>query len=334
MNSADQSINPIEGGLEVGERVMALYDKLVSLKAEMSGRVSTNLGIEMKKLRRLIQYMIDMMVDNEPLLLVIAINRARYDYVMRHPVNVSILTVKMGNHIGLSKKELAELGLISLLYDICLPLVPLEVREKKGVYTDEDWWAMERHTIGGFTTLALTEELDESMIRAAIVAFEHHMRYNLSGYPKLNHQTPQDFYTRMIAVSEWYDALTSTRLYAKTGRSPDHAIRTIFEKMGTELDPTLVRVFVSMMGVYPVGSLALLDTGEICVVIEPSEVLIKRPRVLVISGKAEPFMADLSKKGENGLYLRTIVNTLDPNEYNIDYSSYFINSPQRSGQGV
>jgi HD-GYP domain-containing protein (c-di-GMP phosphodiesterase class II) len=323
MNSEHKGTYPRKGDFGVRERVMGLYDNIACLVADMPGKVSSGDEIEIKRLRRLVQYMIDMVEDDEPLLLGMALNKDRYQYADRHPVNVCILAVKLGHRLGLGKNELAELGQVSLLYDICLPFVPAEVREKKGTYADEDWRAMEQHTIQGFSTLFGFKNVDEMLMRAAIVAFEHHLRYDLSGYPQAQHLPSQDFYSRIIAIAEWYDALASARDYAEGDRSPDYAVKTLLEQSGTELDPVLVKVFVSMMGVYPAGSLVVLDSGETGIVMQPHSVLIKRPRVLVISNEVKPFVADLSKRGDDGRYLRTVKKTLDPNAYNIDYSAYF-----------
>jgi HD-GYP domain-containing protein (c-di-GMP phosphodiesterase class II) len=314
------------------ERVMGLYDSIVSLIAGLPKLVSSGSDIEIKKFRRLVQHLIDTVMDDEPLLLGMALSRDRYEYASRHPVNVCILSVKLGHRLGLNKNELAELGLVSLLYDICLPFVPAEVLAKKGVYSDVDWMAMEQHTIQGFRTLFGLKDVDERLMRAAIVAFEHHLRYDLSGYPRSQHLPSQDFYTRIVAIAEWYDALATSRQYATKDRSPDFAVKTMIEKAGTELDPVLVRVFISMMGMFPVGSLVVLDSGEIGIVIQPHEVLIRRPRVIIISDKVKPFVADLAKTGEDGRYLRTVSKTLDPNEYRIDYASYFFSKPQRPAE--
>jgi HD-GYP domain-containing protein (c-di-GMP phosphodiesterase class II) len=331
MHTDSQETNPGRTDYGMRERIMILYDNLVSLVGHLPENISAEAGTEIKKLRRLVRHVIDMALDDEPVLLGMALSATRYEYSKRHAVNVCILSVMMGHRIGLSRKELVDLGMVALLYDICLPFVPREVREKSGAYSEEDWQIMEQHTTMGFRMLFGIKNLDSRIMRAAIVAFEHHMRYDMSGYPNAHHLPSQDFYTRIIAIAEWYDALTSSRSYAKKGRTPDYAVKIMLEKSGAELDPTLVRIFISMMGVYPVGSLVVLDSGEIGIVMQPNKALIKRPRVIVISDEVKPFVADLSKRGDDGRYLRTVKTTLDPHEYKIDYSSYFFSKPQRYG---
>jgi len=151
----------------------------------------------------------------------------------------------------------------------------------------------------------------------------------------VSHIPKQDFYTRIVAIAEMYDALTASLSYTEGYRSPDHAVRTLLENAGKKLDPVLVRQFVSMMGAYPVGSFVMLDTNELGIVVEPHAVFLKRPRVLVLSDKKgapiRPFIAALSKRDENGRYLRTINKTLDPNEYRIDYASFFYRRSPRPG---
>jgi len=327
MDTERKEISVNSSDLSVKERVSGLYAGMVAFERELVERVTSGESVEVKKAKRLIQHMVDMITDNEPILLGMALSENRFEYIYRHPVNVCILSVSLGHMIGLCKKELAELGLVAFLFDIGKPLVPAEVLNKKGLYDENDWRAMKRHTAQGFKAVFGVKDADELLIRAAIVSFEHHLHFDLSGYPEVSHIPKQDFYTRIVAIAELYDALTAPLSYAEGYRSPDHAVRTLLQKAGKELDPVLVRQFVSMMGAYPVGSFVMLDTDELGIVVEPHAVFLKRPRVLVLSdekgGPIKPFIAALSKRDENGRYLRTIKKTLDPNKYKIDYASFF-----------
>jgi HD-GYP domain-containing protein (c-di-GMP phosphodiesterase class II) len=331
----DTKQKKVVGGVTVKERVAGLYSGLLAFTRELPQQVTSGKSVQVKSAKRLIQHMVDMITDDEPMLLGMALSENRYEYTYRHPVNVCILSVSLGHRIGLGKKELAELGLVAFLFDIGKSLVPAEVLNKKGVYDENDWCAMKRHTAQGFKAVFGVNDADELLIRAAIVSFEHHLHFDLSGYPKVSHIPKQDFYTRIVAIAEMYDALTASLSYTEGYRSPDHAVRTLLENAGKKLDPTLVRQFVSMMGAYPVGSFVLLDTDELGIVVEPHAVFLKRPRVLVLSDKngspVKPFIAALSKRDENGRYLRSVIKTLDPNKYKIDYASFFHRRSPRPG---
>lgn len=306
----------------VKERISCLYGSLVACAGELPKQASSGTGPDVKKLKRLIQHSVDMITDDEPVLLGMVLNKDLYEYQYRHIVNVCILSISLGHKIGLGKKELAELGVAAFLYDVGKFLLPEEVLKREGVYNRSDRRAMEKHPIEGIKTFFADDNIG-NLVRAAIVSFEHHLNYDLSGYPNIRHIADQDFYARIVAISESYDALASARSYTEGTRSPDYAVRTLLEKAGTEFDPVLVKFFVSMMGIYPIGSMVVLDSGEVGIVIEPHGVLLRRPRVLVISDAVKPFVADLSKRDDNGRYLRTVKRTLDPNEYKIDYASYF-----------
>ncbi|HTZ18815.1 MAG TPA: HD domain-containing phosphohydrolase [Dissulfurispiraceae bacterium] len=325
----DKNITP--DWTDARERVTSVYNALVVLVGEMSDKVASAENVEVKKAGRLVRYIVDMIADDDPLLLGMALCETRYDYPDRHPVNVCILSVSLGHKIGLGKKQLAELGVVALLSDIGKHLVPPEVLNKDGIYDEDDWRAMKKHTIQGCKAVFGMGDADEQLMKAAIVSFEHHLQADLSGYPKVRHIPAQDFYTRIVAIAELYDALTAHRSYAQGYRSPDRAVRILLEKAGRELDSVLTRQFVSMMGAYPTGSFVQLDTGELCIVVQRHDVFFKRPRVLVLSDgqgrPVKPFIAALSKRDKNGRYLRSIKKTLDPNKYKIDYASFFYSKP-------
>ena len=324
------------GNPGVRARVTGIYSRLVLLARELPEQMSSGENADIKGVKRLIQHLTEMISDGEPMVLGMALGESRYDYSYRHPVNVCILSVALGHKIGLSKKELAELGLVAFLSDIGKLLVPPEVLYKQGVYDQNDWRIMRRHTVQGFKAIFGIPHADEQLMRAAIVSFEHHLHCDLSGYPAVCHIPEQDFYTRVVVIAEWYDALTAAKSYKEGYRSPDTAIKTMLEKAGKELDPVLVKVFVSMMGIYPVGSFIMLDSGELGIVVELHAVLLKRPRTLVISDAqghpVRPFIAALSKRDENGKYIRTITKTLDPNDYKIDYASFFYRKTAHTGE--
>jgi HD-GYP domain-containing protein (c-di-GMP phosphodiesterase class II) len=334
MNAERKELSQLKGEPGVRERVAGLYNCLVSLAGEMPKRIALGEDIEVKTAKRFIQYLVDMITDGEPVLVCMALSKGRYAYSDRHPVNVGILSIALGHKIGFSKKELAELGLVAFLSDIGKYFVPSEVKHKQDIYDENDWREMKRHTAQGFKVFFRKMNSDEHLMRAAIVSFEHHLHYDLSGYPSVRHIPEQDFYARIVAIAEFYDGLTSSRSYAERYRSPDRAVESLLSKAGGEFDPVLVRQFISMMGAYPVGSFVLLDTGELGIVVEPHEVFLKRPRVLLLSDEQGRYVkhsiTSLSKRDDRGRYLRTVKKTLDPNKYRIDYALFFYRSPRHN----
>ncbi|HMK60119.1 MAG TPA: HD domain-containing phosphohydrolase [Dissulfurispiraceae bacterium] len=327
MTSEHKGNNGNSGSQGVRERITGIYSRLVSLAREMPEQLTAGERVDVRSTRRILQHLADMIANGDPMLLGMALIENRYDYNYRHRVNTAILAIALGCKVGLIKKELAELGLAAFLADIGKLLVPTEVLNKQGTYDENDWRIMKRHTVQGFKAIYGIQKADDQLTRAAIASFEHHLHFDLSGYPPVHHIFEQDFYARIIAIAEWYDALTTARSYTEGYRSPDSAIKLMLEKAGKELDPVLLKTFVSMMGLYPVGSLVMLDSNELGIVVEPHSVLLKRPRVMVLTDaqgrSVKPFIAALSRRDGDGKYIRSISKTLDPNDYKINYTSFF-----------
>ncbi len=138
------------------------------------------------------------------------------------------------------------------------------------------------------------------------------------------------FFSRIVAVADAFDAATSKRSYQYIPFPPDEVLREMRDNPSRGFDPVVVKAFVNMMGIYPVGTLCILDTGELAVVVAPSPnpEELHRPLVRVISDASgrklpEPALVDLSQPDPaTGRPARTIVKTTDPDKYNITVSNF------------
>jgi HD-GYP domain-containing protein (c-di-GMP phosphodiesterase class II) len=251
------------------------------------------------------------------------------DYTYHHSVNVSILSIALGRRLGLSKKTLAELGLSALLHDLGKVEVPKEILNKSIEFTEDDWKVIVKHPAWGACAIFKIKGVDITSMSAFISAFEHHLNYDLSGYPKLNHKIELNFFTRIIAIADQYDAMTSARIYSRIPVPPDKALSIMIERSGTQLDPHLTKVFINMVGIYPLGSLVMLDTRELGIVFESNTNtdFIDRPRVIILvdkNGEKTKLTVDLMEKDSEGNYKRNIIKTLDSNQYNINLAEYLL----------
>jgi len=250
------------------------------------------------------------------------------EYTYHHSVNVSILSIALGQRLGLNRKFLTEIGLVALFHDIGKIEIPNEVLNKATNFTEDEWKIMKKHPVWGVKAILKLRGMDTSAVRAAVVAFEHHMNYDLSGYPKVRQYTELDFYSRLVSLADQYDAMTSSRVYSRIPLSPDKALSIMMERSGTQLDPILFKFFINMVGVFPIGTLVMLDTKELGLVYESDVVFADRPRVLlIIDNKGERVngpVINLTEKDTAGKYFRTIVKTLDPNKYKINLAEYLL----------
>ncbi|MFN3479164.1 MAG: HD-GYP domain-containing protein, partial [Thermodesulfovibrionales bacterium] len=300
----------------------------VSFTKGVITKIKSGEKVSIKKAKRVVESMVDMILQEEELLLGMTAIKDYDEYTYHHSVNVSILSVALGQRLGLSRKALTELGLVALFHDIGKIEVPPEILNKPTNFNDDEWRVIQKHPLWGVRAVLKLKGLDNTSIRTAIVAFEHHLNYDLSGYPKITRPLNLDFYSRIVSLADQYDAMTSSRVYSRIPMAPDKALSVMMERAGTQLDPLLFKFFINMIGVYPIGTLVLLDTKELGLVYGANPVFQDRPRVLIIidsnGQRVSGPIVDLTEKGEDGKYLRTIIKTMDPNKYRINLAEYLL----------
>jgi HD-GYP domain-containing protein (c-di-GMP phosphodiesterase class II) len=272
--------------------------------------------------------MVDIILQEEELLIGMTAIKDYDEYTYNHSVNVSILSVALGQRLGLSRKVLTDLGLVALFHDIGKMEVPAEILNKPTNFNDEEWKIIKKHPFWGVRAILKLKGLDASSIRTAIVAFEHHLNYDMSGYPKVSRSLDLDFYSKIVSLADQYDGMTSARVYSRIPMAPDKALSVMMERAGTQLDPLLFKFFINMIGVFPIGTLVLLDTKELGLVYGGNTMFQDRPRVLVIidsgGNRVKGHVVDLAEKDGGGKYQRTIVKTMDPNKYRINLAEYLL----------
>lgn len=305
------------------------YFNAVSLIKDVSNKISSGEKLNLKKAKRVMETIVNQIIEEESVLIGMTTIKDYDEYTYYHSVNVSILSIALGHRIGLTKKTLTDLGLSALLHDIGKTEVPKEILNKPIEFTDEDWKTIMKHPLMGAHAIFKMKGIDKSSMNAFITAFEHHLNYDLSGYPKLKKRLTPNLFSRIIAIADQYDAMTSSRVYSRIPVPPDKALSIIVDRSGTQLDPYLMKVFINMVGIYPLGSLVMLDTNELGLVFDSNTNpdFGDRPRVLILvnsSGERTKDMVDLMEKDREGNFKRNIVKTLDPNQYKINLAEYLL----------
>lgn len=323
-------LKKIKEGEEVDARkiIKKTYFNAVSYTKGVITKIRSGEKVNIKKAKRIVETMVDQLLEEEQLLLGMTAIKDYDEYTYHHSVNVSILSIALAQRLGLSRKKLTELGLVALFHDIGKIEIPQEVLNKPSNFTEDEWRLMRRHPVWGVRAILKLRGFDSAAIRSAIVAFEHHMYYDFSGYPKVKKYMELDLYSRIVSLADQYDAMTSSRVYSRIPMSPDKSLSIMMDRSGTQLDPLLFKFFINMVGVFPIGTLVMLDTKELGLVYESSAVFADRPRVLlVIDSKGKRIqgpVVNLAEKDEKGKYLRSIVKTLDPNKYKINLAEYLL----------
>ncbi len=239
------------------------------------------------------------------------------EYTFIHALNICVLAGELGRQIKLSREHLEELGAAALLHDIGKVLVPLEVLRKPTALDKAEFQIMSRHPVDGAILLSREPRLPES---AAVVAFEHHMHYDFSGYPRPTHPRTLHLFSLIATIADVYDALTSTRPY-RPPLPPRRALEVMQQECRGHLEPRLFGHFVTMLGPYPWGTLLGLPDGRMAVVTRPNASRPDNPLARVIELEVgKPGIAD-SEVPVRQLAARGEFEVLDPATLGIDLTA-------------
>jgi putative nucleotidyltransferase with HDIG domain len=244
----------------------------------------------------------------------------KYDnYTFTHMVNVSVLAMSQARSLNLEGPMLREFGFAALMHDIGKVNTPLEVLNKPGKLDKGEFDIMKRHVIDGAHILRKTPEMPAL---APIVAFEHHLKQDLSGYPENIGHRDLNLCTMVVSIADVFDALRSNRPY-RQGLATDR-IRTIMGEQGNpQFNQKLLKRFVNIMGLFPIGNFVRLNTEEVGVVTAEHPTDPFRPQVkIVFNDKGErleePFLANTWERDSRGEYPRAVVEAIDPDSMELD----------------
>jgi HD-GYP domain-containing protein (c-di-GMP phosphodiesterase class II) len=285
-----------------------------------------------KKIKRVVQGIVDQILNEETSLIGLTTLRDYDEYTFTHSVNVCIFSVALGRKLGLSRLQLYDLGVGALMHDIGKSRIPLEVLNKPGALSEDEWRMICHHPWLGVLQLFQMRGQNDVPYRAMIIAFEHHKKTDLTGYPKHIRERQMSMYSKVVAVADSFDAATSRRVYQTTPLTPADVLQEMRMNPRRGMDQVLVKAFMSLVGHYPVGTLVVLDTFELALVhaVNPAADAISRPLVRIISDERGNLLfpghvVDLNALDANsGSFARTIIKVADPDRYGIKVSDYFV----------
>jgi putative nucleotidyltransferase with HDIG domain len=257
--------------------------------------------------------------ENRTALLALTALREYDNYTFTHMVNVSILTMAQARALGIDGSLLREFGLAALMHDIGKVKTPIEILNKTEALTPDEFAVMRRHTIDGAEILRGTPDVPAL---APVVAFEHHLRLDGSGYPQTVTRTTLNLGTQLCSIADVYDAMRSQRSYQRAFPT-DRILAVLRRNDGQQFDQHLVRRFAQLVGVYPVGNLVQLNTGEVALVTSTHAPDPYRPHVRVIVDRhgarlSAPVDVNLWEVADAGALAPSIVSVVDPADIGID----------------
>ena len=291
--------------------------------------------IKINTTRRLMQSIYNHIVEDEGFVHGLTNIKNHDEYTLNHSVNVCLLATSLGRRLGLSRSELVDLGMAAFFHDLGKTDTPLDILNKPGRLTDAERVVMEKHPFHGAEKLVLLKEFRRLPLRAIHVALEHHIKEDLSGYPRYFKKEDVNLFSKIVKVVDVFDAITTKRVYRTTDFTRAEALSLMLEQSGTEFNAVILKAFVNMMGIFPIGSLVALTSGEVGIVhdINPDPKLLLRPFVKLITdaegNKVDGEVVDLAERVlETGRFHRTIAAPLDPSKYGVEVADYFLAQAQ------
>ncbi len=276
----------------------------------LNGNKSTRSRLDnalINELRSTVNGIIDQLMENHSLMVNLIDIRSVDDYLFGHSVNVCVLSLITGISLGYNRKRLFILGMGSLLHDMGKILIPTCILNKPGPLTKNEYNVIKQHTEYGYTILSDSNAGIE--LQSAIIALQHHERYNGEGYPQGLSGDNIHVFSQIVGIADVFDAMTADRIYRKA-LPPFEAYEMLAASGNYLFDYKLVTAFLGNIAAYPAGSMVKLSSNEIAVVIETPKGFSLYPKVKILydsgGGKlAEPFELDLSRQKE-----KTIVKVL------------------------
>lgn len=240
----------------------------------------------------------------------------RFDeYTYTHCINVQLFAILLGMAMGLEGDELRRLGVSALFHDVGKGKVPLNVLNKPGRLTDDEFRVMKNHSMLGLKMLSQVRGVNNDILRGVV---EHHERFDGKGYPQGISGDEIHVFGRIIAVADVYDALTSVRVYKKA-MTPSQALGNMYKWNGTDFDPECMRKFIAIVGIYPPGSMVQLSDKRYAIVLETNHHAPDKPKVKVLFDKrVQPVLSeciDLAAESYKGL---KVVSQPDPTDLGVD----------------
>lgn len=294
------------------------YGRGLEFLRDTSARVASGDEVALDEASTLVEGIADNVIADPTRALLLTTVKSYDEYTYYHMLNVCLLTIALGQALGLRKDQVTVLGIGALLHDVGKVHMPEDVLTHVGRLSEEQWRIVQKHPVDGASMVFRTGE--GLFHPAAAVVLEHHSAFDLSGYPRLSRREHPSVPARLVSVADCFDAVTSKRAY----RSPAHraeALEIMQSGAGSGFDPRLVRVFTALMGLFPVGTPVELDTGEVGLVIRSDPQHAGRPDILVVldatGSVVTPEERSLTTQGPDG-YRWSVVRTRDAAELGID----------------
>jgi HD-GYP domain-containing protein (c-di-GMP phosphodiesterase class II) len=308
---------------EIGRADVA-HRQVGQLVSGFMDRIGRGEGIDTDLAKEAVAECVDSILHSPDAFLWLNQLKNKDEYTAQHSLNVCVLSIVLGRHVGFSEADLNNVGLCGMMHDMGKMMVPLDILNKPGKLDDGEMGIMRTHTSLGHELLKSSPGMFLGAIKTAL---SHHETLDGKGYPNRTDHREICLFTRVVTIADMYDAITSDRVYQK-GRTHLDAISIMSNQSGTQLDSRLVVKFIEALGVYPPGVIVKMTNGAIAIVVEINERSRLRPKVIILldpSGQAvDESVIDLAEMPVDARRRRLTINGIvKAQDHGIDIAKYY-----------
>ncbi|HEY3700405.1 MAG TPA: HD-GYP domain-containing protein [Spongiibacteraceae bacterium] len=298
------------------------HDNARTLTRSFMDDVRLGRGIDIKEVKATVSECVRSILRNPDAMLWMAKLRSKDEYTSEHSLNVGLLAIAFGRHLGASEEDLNKLGIAGMLHDVGKMQTPLDILMKENRLNDNEFQVMKMHAQNGRDILLAHRNIYQGAID---VAYSHHENLDGSGYPRNIKAGGITDFTRIVSLCDVYDAITSDRIYKK-GASSLNALKIIQDQTGKKFDVRLAQEFVECIGLYPPGSVVELHSGEVGIVISINHRHRHLPKVMIVRDAhklpSSERVLDLEKLAAAGIAEQLIKNVLPNGTHGIRVETY------------
>ena len=323
---ADSRVEVLREGHELQKGV---YTNSIRVLKSVFNELHSRDRINMRRVKRVVQQLMDSL-DSDPGYALNLTHVKNYDeYTFNHSVNVGVMAIALGRVVGLTRRQLYVVGQAGLLHDLGKLCIPKEVLNKPGRLTPEERAIIQAHPSEGFVSIATKQGVTSETIGIALGAYEHHLNVDGTGYPEAAIARPIGLVSRILAIVDRYDAMTSARVYRSQPISPPKALTILYGSQRHLVDHKLLRFFMNMLGRYPLGTAVRLSDDSVGIVLDSGSVaqLPHLPCVKIIldqdgrPGSEELLDLSATAKEPGALH---VLETLNLRDYGIEALDYLL----------
>ena len=262
------------------EKAKRMYFHAIETVKEVANKAAHGM-VGLRKSRRLAQNIVELIQEDPALMIGLTTLKDYDDYTYSHSVNVTLLATCLGRHIELSDISLEHLTICGLFHDLGKIDVPKAILLKSGTLTDKEWDLMKAHPFLGVRKILMLNATPSLRSRIILGPFEHHLNPDMTGYPRTLFIDHLSLIGKILRIADVYEVLTAQRGYRPVSLTPDEVLRKMWSEAGKSFDTILLKRFIHMMGIYPIGSFVELSDGTIGLVMDyPDETERTLPLIL------------------------------------------------------